>query len=655
MKLNFLLKPFSPLINLFIIISFLLARKVLCIDPYFLACNPKTCGDGQNITFPFFIEDQQESFCGYPGFNLSCQNGHPILNLQDNNYIIQEINYRNQSLRVSNAAIFNTSNTCDPSSSFSFKNMTLSDDRFSLSPNQTGLFFLYHCNSTLIRDGNNSDLRKYEVDCFGKSDSGSTLSILEDDPSFRKAEEVCEGEVVVPVDLQKGESSNGFERMIEKGFSLDWTASNCSICENSGGKCGFDNKTYHFTCFCPDRPHAWSCPDIISENSRTRRVALKATIPIATAGIGVLIIITVFCIRRKRLSSNFRSCWRIRTQDFQSIEAFLRSHGPLALKRYEYSEVKKITGSFKFKIGQGGYGSVYKGELPDGCLVAVKVLKESKSSGEEFINEVASVSRTSHVNIVTLLGFCFEGSKQALIYEFISNGSLEKYIYKENSLKSNQQIGWGTLFEIAVGIAQGLEYLHRGCNTRILHFDIKPHNILLDENFCPKISDFGLSKICTKRESIVSMMGARGTIGYIAPEVFYRNIGGVSHKSDVYSYGMLVLEMVGARNKISAEIDHTSDVYFPDWIYKRLELDQELGLCGINNEEENQIARKLVLVSLWCIQTNPSNRPSMDRVVELLKGSPVSLEVPPRPYMSSPSRSLVPSMADSLTTTTTTG
>ena len=205
-------------------------------------------------------------------------------------------------------------------------------------------------------------------------------------------------------------------------------------------------------------------------------------------------------------------------------------------------------------------------KLEDESLVAVKVLKELKGNGEEFINEVASISRTSHVNIVTLIGFCFEKSKKALVYEFMANGSLEKFIFETNNLTGDYQLNCEMLYQIAVGVGRGLEYLHRGCSTRIFHFDIKPHNILLDENFFPKISDFGLAKICPRNESVVSMMTARGTIWYIAPEVYCRNIGVVSHKSDVYSYGMMVLEMVGGRKNINVEVDCTNDIYFPYWI-----------------------------------------------------------------------------------------
>ncbi|XP_060183260.1 probable receptor-like protein kinase At5g39020 [Lycium barbarum] len=118
---------------------------------------------------------------------------------------------------------------------------------------------------------------------------------------------------------------------------------------------------------------------------------------------------------------------------------------------------------------------------------------------------------------------------------------------------------------------------------------LTPRNILLNEDFCPKISDFGLAKLCNKKESIVSLLGARGTIGYIAPEIVYNNIGGVSHKSDVYSYGMMVLEMVGGRKNVDVVVDHTSEIYFPHWIYKQIEQKEELALTGIVKEDDKKL------------------------------------------------------------------
>ncbi|KAL2246974.1 UNVERIFIED_CONTAM: LEAF RUST 10 DISEASE-RESISTANCE LOCUS RECEPTOR-LIKE PROTEIN KINASE-like 2.1, partial [Sesamum indicum] len=325
-----------------------------------------------------------------------------------------------------------------------------------------------------------------------------------------------------------------------------------------------------------------------------------------------------------------------RNPNKERIEKFLLQHGSLALKRYKYSEIKKITKSFNDKLGRGGYGSVYQGLLPDGCPVAVKILIDSDcdSNGEEFINEVASISRTSHVNIVNLLGFCYDGNKKALVYEFMPNKSLDKFI----SNNADSQLDCEKLYKIAVGVAKGLEYLHTGCNTRIVHFDIKPQNILLDDDFCPKISDFGLAKLCKKKQSILSVLGTRGTIGYIAPEVFSRNYGGVSHKSDVYSYGMMVLEMAGAKKIVESEAAaQSSENYFPDRIYEQVVVDVSTNSDDLMIEVEQETTRKMFLVGFWCIQTNPSDRPSMSKVVEMLEGSVASMPIPPKPFLFTPS------------------
>ncbi|XP_027922443.1 LEAF RUST 10 DISEASE-RESISTANCE LOCUS RECEPTOR-LIKE PROTEIN KINASE-like 2.5 [Vigna unguiculata] len=298
-----------------------------------------------------------------------------------------------------------------------------------------------------------------------------------------------------------------------------------------------------------------------------------------------------------------------------------------------------MTTNFKVKLGQGGFGTVYQGKLSNGILVAIKMLNETKKNDEEFINEVASISRTSHVNIVTLLGFCLEGRKRVLIYEFMSNGSLEKFIFRKGP-ESIAPLSWDIVFQISMGVAQGLEYLHKGCKTRILHFDIKPHNILLDEKFCPKISDFGLAKLCPRNESIISMSEARGTMGYAAPEVLNTHFAGVSHKSDVYSFGMMLLEMVGGRKNINGEASHTSEIYFPNWIHKRLQMCTDLRQYEGIVPEENEIAKRLTIVGLWCIQTFPYDRPTMRRVIDMLESSINSLEMPPKPLFSSPTRSV---------------
>ena len=306
------------------------------------------------------------------------------------------------------------------------------------------------------------------------------------------------------------------------------------------------------------------------------------------------------------------------------VEKFLADYRALKPARYSYADIKRITNQFKDKLGEGGYGKVYKGKLSNEIFVAVKVLNNVKGNGEEFINEVGTIGRIHHVNMVRLVGYCADGFRRALVYEFLPNDSLEKFIF------NNTLLGWEKLQDIAMGIARGIEYLHQGCDQRIVHFDIKPHNILLDQNMNPKISDFGQAKLCSKEHSAVSMTAARGTMGYIAPEVLSRSVGKVSCKSDVYSFGMLLLEMVGGRKNTDIKAN-TNEVYFPEWIYDHLDKGKDLQI-RIEEDGDAIVIKKLAILGLWCIQWYPVDRPSMKEVVQMLEGEGENMSMPPNPF-----------------------
>ncbi|KAL0409504.1 UNVERIFIED_CONTAM: Rust resistance kinase Lr10 [Sesamum radiatum] len=255
--------------------------------------------------------------------------------------------------------------------------------------------------------------------------------------------------------------------------------------------------------------------------------------------------------------------------------------------RYSYSNIKKMTRGFREKLGEGGYGSVYKGKLRSGHDVAVKVLNKPKENGQDFINEVATIGRIHHDIVL-------KDPNAPLYMIFMTNGSLDKYVRireRKNSLS------WEKKYEIAVGVARGIEYLHRGCDIQILHFDIKPHNILLDDNFTPKISDFGLAKFYSTEKATVTLTAARGTIGYVAPELINRNIGDVSYKADVYSFGMLLMEMLDLKRDIMADKDESSQ-YFPYWIYdhfnkgKDIETENAGEIDNDNDEHARRITKK---------------------------------------------------------------
>ncbi|KAJ0038442.1 hypothetical protein Pint_22135 [Pistacia integerrima] len=273
-------------------------------------------------------------------------------------------------------------------------------------------------------------------------------------------------------------------------------------------------------------------------------------------------------------------------------------------KRYSYAEIMAMTNHFEVHLGKGGFGSVYKGQLRRGCLIAVKVLENSKFSAEEFINEVSTIGRIHHVNVVQLVGFCAEGSKRALVYEYMPNGSLDRHIFSKVD-RGMTSSSWTKLHEIGLATARGIEYLHVGCDVCILHFDIKSHNILLNHNFHPKVSDFGLAKFYPKENDFVSVSATRGTIGYKAPELVSRNFGPISCKSDVYSFRMLLLEMVGGRRNSDTRIARSSRAYFPSWVYDRINLGEDLELPNVS-EIEVVIAKKLCIIGLWCILSEAS-------------------------------------------------
>ncbi|KAL9264926.1 LEAF RUST 10 DISEASE-RESISTANCE LOCUS RECEPTOR-LIKE PROTEIN [Drosera capensis] len=573
-----------------------------------------SCGNIRNFGYPFYDGTTRPDYCGYRGFQIFCNNSQPLIIMASQIYNVLQVNLTRQTLTVARPDYYTS--PCPQVLS----NITINLTLFSYTSSDENIILYYNCSSPLSVGEETSCSRAFNTTSYFL-----TKSLLSNLSSTQTAR--CSGSLIVPVLASTLRNNGSLLNSTQKGFELNWFADddNCTVCRAEGGQCGYDWTNNLFACYCSDGSNGCS-------NSFTVFVQPKSsTTTWLTAGsivVGAVVLIAVVLIWKVTSSG--------KSSESARVEAFLKDHESVAPKRYTYSNTKRITNNFREKLGEGGYGSVYKGKLNDGRLVAVKLLKKSKGNGEEFINEVASISRTNHVNIVSLLGFCSEGSKRALIYEFMSNGSLEKFL---NDKDETQSLSLDTLFRIAIGIARGLEYLHRGCNTRILHFDIKPHNILLDGEFQPKISDFGLAKSCLPKKSIISMSGMRGTAGYIAPEVFCRTFGGVSHKSDVYSYGMMVLDMIGCRRNNNPDAESRSDVYFPNHIYQQLVHGRELNLSNVSNDEEQELLMKMLLVSFWCIQTNPSSRPPMGRVVDMLEAKIESLEIPPMPTLSSPPRS----------------
>ncbi|KAM1354443.1 hypothetical protein ACFX2H_028607 [Malus domestica] len=296
------------------------------------------------------------------------------------------------------------------------------------------------------------------------------------------------------------------------------------------------------------------------------------------------------------------------------------------LRSFSYEELQEATNGFTEELGKGAFGVVFKGamQIGSGVEVAVKKLRYVMQDVEkEFKTELNVIGKTHHKNLVRLFGYCDEGQQKLLVYEFLSNGTLASFLF------SDIKPSWKQRIEIAYGIAKGLLYLHEECSTQIIHCDIKPQNILLDDYYTPRISDFGLAKLLMMNQS-QTHTAIRGTKGYVAPE-WFRNLP-ITTKVDVYSFGVVLLEIICCRRNVDVEGNLEERAILTDWVYDcyvegvlDAVVDHEVEALG-----DRATLEKFVMVGIWCIQEDPSLRPTMRRVVQMFEAV-VEVHVPPCP------------------------
>ncbi|MED6173724.1 hypothetical protein PIB30_062334 [Stylosanthes scabra] len=300
------------------------------------------------------------------------------------------------------------------------------------------------------------------------------------------------------------------------------------------------------------------------------------------------------------------------------------------LKLYKYRDLRKATRNFKHKLGKGGFSTVYKGEFPYSVFVAVKELQGHFQEEKQLRAELNTVGLIQHKNLVRLLGFCLEGSKRFIIYDYMENGSLESHLFKEDS----NVLEWGTRYNIALGTAKGLAYLHEHCRDCIIHCDIKPENILLDADFNPQVADFGLAKLLGRDFSRVHTT-MRGTRGYLAPEWF--SGVPVTAKVDVYSYGQVLFEIISGRRNMDLANDDLAS-YFPAIVFNTLNNGEDV-LALVDSKLQGEFSAEEVTrackVACWCIQDDENYRPTMKEIVQALEGHlDVGIPLIPRFFLS---------------------
>ncbi|KAL4554460.1 hypothetical protein LXL04_039290 [Taraxacum kok-saghyz] len=340
-------------------------------------------------------------------------------------------------------------------------------------------------------------------------------------------------------------------------------------------------------------------------NNKKNNIVMIVGILVSIAVVGLLAFLALYIIRQRRKMKDTSQNY---DQEFMGIDTKPYTFG--------YGDLRNATNDFNpdNKLGEGGFGPVYKGTLEDGRVIAVKQLLIVSHHGKsQFVAEIATISAVQHRNLVKLYGCCIDGEKRLLVYEYLENKSLDQAIFGSKKLS----LTWSTRFEICMGIARGLAYLHEESRIRIIHRDVKASNVLLDSYMNPKISDFGLAKLYDDKKTHMSTRVA-GTIGYLAPEYAMR--GHLTEKVDVFGFGVVALEIISGRPNTDSSFEEEK-IYLLEWAWDLHESNREIELVDANlSEFDDNEVKRVTRVALLCTQTSPLQRPSMSRVVGMISG-----------------------------------
>ncbi|XP_021615599.1 G-type lectin S-receptor-like serine/threonine-protein kinase CES101 [Manihot esculenta] len=373
----------------------------------------------------------------------------------------------------------------------------------------------------------------------------------------------------------------------------------------------------------------WTSGVLTADNTKKTWIWILTAVMLAI----IIVLMSIFLYlrwRRMKLEEKFLKELMTydRARDVEELDdGGNRGHNLLI---YSFATIKTATNGFSFKnrLGQGGFGPVYKGRLTEGQEIAIKRLSSSSGQGlEEFKNELILIAKLQHMNLVRLLGFCIQGEEKLLVYEYMPNKSLDFFIFGDESRR--KLLDWKKRFNIIEGIGQGLLYLHKYSRLRIIHRDLKASNILLDAEMNPKISDFGLARIFKANESEANTSTVVGTRGYMSPEYIMEGI--FSTKSDVYSFGVLVLEIVSGRKILNVyHQDRPLNLVgyaWEQWKGNALEIVEPT----IKNSAPKDEVLKCINLGLLCVEQSPLNRPTMSDVLSMLTSEDPELPMPRQP------------------------
>ncbi|XP_004235780.1 LEAF RUST 10 DISEASE-RESISTANCEUS RECEPTOR-LIKE PROTEIN KINASE-like 1.2 isoform X2 [Solanum lycopersicum] len=596
----------------FVSLFFSFVRSSAKNDSSSYAFCPKSTCNGVEISYPFWRLDNYNTsapqYCGYPGFGINCSENQPlpIIYLPSDAFYVKSIDYKSYSLALVDADVFNVK--CPRAR----HNLTLEKLPLKFSDSALKLTFYFNCTK------NPGDALPAE--CLK---SGTYFYVGEIEPDDLNWFGICEEKVVTTVTKRRSFQNNdwieGFGAAMGEGFVLDWrSASECGQCEKSEGRCGYNNSTHNLLCYCKDGTVKFKhC------KGDKRDIRVKVAVGVTTAAFTAIVACVIFFLYYRRqkkshagssLISRSILSYPSSTMDPEKASNYFGVHV------FDYSELEEATNNFDSskELGEGGFGTVYKGKLLDGRVVAVKRLYENNYKRvEQFRNEIEILTRLRHRNLVTLYGCTSRhGRELLLVYEYISNGTVADHLHGEFSKPGS--LSWNTRMSISIETASALAFLH---NSEVIHRDVKTNNILLDSNFCVKVADFGLSRLFPTDVTHVST-APQGTPGYVDPQ--YHECYQLTSKSDVYSFGVVLIELISSLPAVDI-CRHRQEINLSNMAINKIQsntlhelVDSNLGFDS--NDMVKLMITAVAELAFQCLQNDRDLRPSMPEVLEALLG-----------------------------------
>ncbi|KAJ9174022.1 hypothetical protein P3X46_017096 [Hevea brasiliensis] len=589
-------------------------------DELYRECfTPFQCGNLLNLSYPFWSDERPE-ICGYQGFKLRCREGPiPIITIKDQEFYVKFVYQSERVMIISRKDL--SENICPPGVA-EIPKTTLIETPFSYVPEFENVNLFYNCSNEVTKVPT-----LYKIPCAVNGEQRDAfyatdrlLSMWNQDPSD------CNIRVEVPVPKVAVEQLSGgmeaFWKLLREGFKVTYmsdTIPMCSECVHSGGICATNSSTFRFTCLCRDQPYPY-CPKAKGDGMN---VGMKVGIGVGSAFAGGAIMCLIFYIyiRRRKRKPNAPSSFVSRsiTSDFASKSDIERGGLYFGVPVFTYAELEEATKNFDSakELGDGGFGTVYYGKLRDGRAVAVKRLYENNYKRvEQFMNEVEILTRLRHPHLVSLYGCTSRHSRELLlVYEYIPNGTVADHLHGQRAKPG--ALPWKTRMKISVETANALAYLHA---SDIIHRDVKTNNILLDNTFCVKVADFGLSRLFPLDVTHVST-APQGTPGYVDPE--YHECYQLTDKSDVYSFGVVLIELISSMPAVDIT-RHRHEINLSNMAINKIQSDALHELVDRNLGFESDNATRIMITAVaelafQCLQGAKEMRPSMENVLETLK------------------------------------